>query len=203
MLDVTAPLPGFHSEINLNETSAAILAQDDPGMKAAQVLFSEFVNIYVDHSQEAKIWDEISAYENVCAREAESLQKIIRKVPRHHSNFAKTKQMTLQMVGERNTWRLLGSLFYERLSEDPSEADEPMIDTTKDRTDKAIISQLYDSSAFMREAQNVVDWLEKNCEDDYEGKYFDRVEYFGNTHVSWENTLRFMKSEKENQGGYK
>lgn len=59
--------------------------------------------------------------------------------------------MALKMVGERNTWRLLGSLFYERLNNEDNGGEEPMIDTTKDRTDKAIISQLYGASSFLRE----------------------------------------------------
>ncbi|KAB7494674.1 Nuclear pore complex protein [Armadillidium nasatum] len=196
-LDVTAAPHSFmHSEINLNETSAALLAQDDPGVKAAQVLFSEFVDIFVTNSSDAQIWDEITAYERVCARQAEVLQNIIRKVPRHHCSFVKTEQMALKMVGERNTWRLLGSLFYERLNNEDNGGEEPMIDTTKDRTDKAIISQLYSASSFLREAQNVIDWLEKNAIDDLEINYFDRVDYFGNTHVAWENTLRHLKNNR-------
>ncbi|RXG52875.1 Nuclear pore complex protein [Armadillidium vulgare] len=196
-LDVTAAPNSFmHSEINLNETSAALLAQDDPGVKAAQVLFSEFVDIFVTNSSDAQIWDEITAYERVCARQAEVLQNIIRKVPRHHCSFVKTEQMALKMVGERNTWRLLGSLFYERLNNEDNGGEEPMIDTTKDRTDKAIISQLYSASSFLREAQNVIDWLEKNAIDDLEINYFDRVDYFGNTHVAWENTLRHLKNNR-------
>lgn len=59
--------------------------------------------------------------------------------------------MALRLIGERNTWRLLRSLFYERLNHEANEEDLPMIDVTKDKTDKAIILQLYDNSAYMRE----------------------------------------------------
>lgn len=39
----------------------------------------------------------------------------------------------------------------------------------------------------------MIDWLEKNAADDFDRKFYDRVEYFGDTHIGWENTLKSLK----------
>lgn len=39
----------------------------------------------------------------------------------------------------------------------------------------------------------MIDWLEKNAADDFDRKFYDRVEYFDDTHIGWENTLKTLK----------
>ena len=39
----------------------------------------------------------------------------------------------------------------------------------------------------------MVDWLEKNSADGFDSKFSDRVEYFGDMHIAWENTLKTLK----------
>ena len=163
-----------------------------------QVLFSEFVNIFVSHPSEAQLWEEVSQYERICAQQAETLSKIIRKAPRQHANFSRTHQVYQQMIGERNTWRLLGSLYAERTNENEINGDQHMLDETSvPLTDQTIVTQLYDNDNTIREVQIIIDWLEKNAADDLGSQAFDRMEYFSDSHISWENTLRVLKNEQD------
>ncbi|XP_042236201.1 nuclear pore complex protein Nup107-like [Homarus americanus] len=195
MEDVTAPV---HSTVmgdaTLDVTSAALLADDDPGVRATQVLFSEFINIMVAHPSETQVWEELEQYERVCCQQVDALAKLIRKAPRHCANFTNTQKVYQQLLSERNTWRLLGSLYSERLRDDTSTKDSPMMDE-KPTTDLNVVTHLYDTNRTVREAQIVIDWLEKNAADDFDSKFYDRVEYFGDTHIAWENTLKTLKNE--------
>nr|XP_053637190.1 nuclear pore complex protein Nup107-like [Cherax quadricarinatus] len=193
--DVTAPVPAtMLGDTTLDATSAALLADDDPGVRATQVLFSEFINIMVSHPSEAQVWDELEQYEQVCCQQVNSLAKLIRKVPIHRANFTNTQKVYQQLLGERNTWRLLGSLYSERLGEDTSSNDSPMMDN-EPTTDYAVVTRLYDTNRTVREAQIVIDWLERNAADECDNNCYDRVEYFGDTHIAWENTLKTLKNE--------
>ncbi|XP_045609120.1 nuclear pore complex protein Nup107 [Procambarus clarkii] len=193
--DVTAPIHAtMFGDTTMDATSAALLADDDPGVRATQVLFSEFVNIMVAHPSEAQVWKELEDYEQACCLQVDSLAKLIRKAPIHHANFTNTQKVYQQLLSERNTWRLLGSLYSERLGEDAESKDSPMMDE-EPTTDFTVVTRLYDTNCTVREAQIVIDWLEKNAADDFESKYYDRVEYFGDTHIAWENTLKTRKNE--------
>ncbi|XP_068205657.1 nuclear pore complex protein Nup107-like [Palaemon carinicauda] len=193
--DVTAP---FHTtllgDMTTDLTSAALLSEDDPGIRATQVLFSEFIKIMVDHPSEAQIWEELEEYQSLCSQQVITLDKLIRKVPRHHTNFINTQQIYQQLLNERNTWRILGSLYSERLNDENNIQESPMLDE-EHLTDFTVVNQLYDQNRIIREAQIVIDWLEKNSADNFDLKFYDRVEYFGDMHIAWENTLKTMKNE--------
>ncbi|ROT76853.1 hypothetical protein C7M84_004545 [Penaeus vannamei] len=180
MEEVTAP--PIHATLlgdaTLDMTSAALLADDDPGVRATQVLFSEFINIMVANPSESQVWQELEQYQGVCAQQVESLAKLLRKAPRHHANFTRTQQVYQQLLSERNTWRLLGSLYMERMGEEENNRDSPM-SGEEPTTDLTVVSRLYDTNRTIREAQIVIDWLEKNAADDFDRKFYDRSESSG------------------------
>ncbi|XP_066943854.1 nuclear pore complex protein Nup107 [Macrobrachium rosenbergii] len=194
--DVTAPFHGtLLGDITTDIASAALLSKDDPGIRATQVLFSEFIKIMVDHPSEAQIWEELEEYQSLCSQQVIALDKLIRKVPRHHTNFTNTQQIYQQLLNERNTWRILGSLYSERLGDENNIQESNMLDE-EHLTDFTVVNQLFDRNRIIREAQTVIDWLEKNSADDFDlFKSRDRVEYFGDMHIAWENTLKTMKNE--------
>lgn len=190
--DVTLPMPAVPEDTTMDMTSAALLAHDDPGVRATQVLFSEFINIMVGHPSEAQVWEELEQYEQACAQQVNSLGKLIQKAPRHHTNFTNTQRIFQQLLHERNTWRLLGSLYTERLAEDDSK-DSPM-EEEEPTTDLKVVTNLYDSNRAIREAQIVIDWLENIAFDSFKTCH-DAVEYYGGTHIAWENTLKTLRNE--------
>lgn len=195
MEEVTAPVHAtMLGDGTMDITSAALLSEDDPGVRATQVLFSEFIKIMVDHPSEAQIWEELEEYQFVCSQQVTALDKLIRKVPRHHANFTNTQQVYQQLLSERNTWRLLGSLYSERLGDENNTQESPMMDD-EHITDYIVVNHLFDTNRIIREAQIVIDWLERNSADDFDSKFYDRVEYFGDTHIAWENTAKTLKNE--------
>lgn len=191
--EVTAPVSVVQDDTIMDMTSAALLAHDDPGVRATQVLFSEFINIMVGHPSEAQVWEELEQYEQACAQQVETLGKLIRKAPRHHANFTNTQKVFQQLLHERNIWRLLGSLYTERLGEDDPK-DSPM-EEEEPTTDMKVVTRLYDTSRSIREAQIVIDWLENTTFDSFKTQCYDAVEYFGGSHIAWENTLKTLKNE--------
>ncbi|CAL4110881.1 unnamed protein product, partial [Meganyctiphanes norvegica] len=193
--EVTAPVRySILGDNTLDNTSAALLAQDDPGLRATQVLFSEFVNIMVSHPSEVQVWEELEAYEKACSQQVDMLSKLLRMAPRHHANFTRTEQVHQQLLNERNTWRLLGSLYVERMA-DECKDDDMDKDLSKLNTDQTIIDTFFDTNRTIKEAQTVIDWLEKNAADSFD-KFYDHVEYHGDNHIAYENTLKTLKSKQ-------
>ncbi|KAK3854838.1 hypothetical protein Pcinc_038712 [Petrolisthes cinctipes] len=194
--NVTAPVHALLYRDTVDTTSAALLADDDPGVRATQVLFSEFISIMVAHPSEAQIWEELEQYEQVCSQQVQVLDKLIRKAPRHYANFTNTQKVYQQLLGERNIWRLVGSLFSERLGEETKDSLMLMEgEEGEPKTDMEVVTRMYDANPSVREAQIVIDWLEKNAADDINAKFYDPVEYFGGAHIAWENTLKILKQE--------
>ena len=104
-------------------------------------------------------------------------------------------QLYEQLTNERNTWRLLGSIYQERLSQEEPESPS-VLDLQEPLTDLSTITKLFDTSCGVREAQLVIDWLERNAADKLGvgDSFYSRVEYFGDTHIGWENTLKVLKN---------
>lgn len=193
--EVTAPVKfSMLGDPTMDISSAALLAQDDPGLRATQVLFSEFVNIMVSHPSEVQVWEELEAYEKACSQQVDMLAKLLRMAPRHHANFTRTEQVHQQLLNERNTWRLLGSLYVERMA-DESKDDSMDKDVSKLNTDQTIIDTFFDNNRTIKETQTVIDWLEQNASDSFD-KFYDHVEYHGDNHIAYENTLKTLKSKQ-------
>ena len=71
-------------------------------------------------------------------------------------------QISKNFVNERNTWRLLGKLYNDRLT--PNDDEEEILSAGMARTsEKMLISKLFRFDRDLREGQIVVDWLEMNA----------------------------------------
>ncbi|KAF2364619.1 Nuclear pore protein 84/107 [Trinorchestia longiramus] len=194
--DVTVPLlPTDEPDQTLDLTVTAV-----PVHNNAQVLFSEFVRILVgEHTgerqgDESGVWGEVMEYEKQCHQQAQNIERIFRKIPTQHPAFTRTKQVLQQLLGERNMWRLVRSLYVDRQcrSDTPDHPDCDMAITWL-KSDQTVITELYDDSREIREAQLVVDWLEKNAADALL-QLPEKVEHYTDSHVAWENTLRQLKA---------
>ena len=71
-------------------------------------------------------------------------------------------------VLEKNTWRMIGRLYHDRLTTNLTSADE--MDTGADvdadsvvfkMSEKKMVERLFKRESFLRQAQAVVDWLEQ------------------------------------------
>ncbi|CAB4066702.1 NUP107 [Lepeophtheirus salmonis] len=103
------------------------------------------------------------------------------------------------LMEERNTWRLLGKLYHDRLR--TMDKDEDMEDTEEGDTlnlcsEKIIVEKLFRRNQELREAQAIVDWLEANKGDSTCGISAER---FSDATVSWENTLHSLNHPNANK----
>ena len=95
---------------------------------------------------------------------------------------------------EKNTWRLLGKLYLDRLTADVNDDDvEKLLPSVARTSEKKLIENLFLKSRELREGQIVVEWLEANARDDFDENA--RLHYFADGAVSWENTLAVLKGE--------
>ncbi|KAL3242743.1 hypothetical protein MRX96_002510 [Rhipicephalus microplus] len=109
--------------------------------------------------------------------------------------------MTCQalLTDELNAWELTGALLCGRLKANDlmEEGDDNTIfvDGSREASDREIVESLMTRDSFTRQAQLVVDWLERfavpQCgmsDDD------DRLEYFADEGCAWKNTLHHFQS---------
>ena len=73
-------------------------------------------------------------------------------------------------VLEKNTWRMIGRLYHDRLTTNLTSADEMDTDAVVDvdadsvvfkMSEKKMVERLFKRESFLRQAQAVVDWLEQ------------------------------------------
>ncbi|CAG2061282.1 unnamed protein product [Timema podura] len=107
------------------------------------------------------------------------------------------------LEGERNTWRLLLSLYQNRLrlqqeTDDQGDIFMDVSETIKSVpwiSEKDIVTRLFKEDNTTREYQLVVDWLEKNSAD---GRVDEAcIQHYTDKTVAWENTLHQLHN-KEN-----
>uniref|UniRef100_A0A2P2HXF4 Nuclear pore complex protein n=1 Tax=Hirondellea gigas TaxID=1518452 RepID=A0A2P2HXF4_9CRUS len=199
--EVTGPvLPALAeaADQTIDMTTAVLPAQHN-----AQVLFSEFVRVLVGEQcgsgQEGGVWGEVLEYETLCQQQAQHIEKIFRKMPRQHQASFKTRQMLQQLVGERNMWRLLRSLYLDRQCRSETPLDDAADMAGWLKSDQDVVTELYDASREIREGQLVVDWLEKSASEALQ-QLPEKLEHYTDSHVAWENTLRIVKASARGHG---
>uniref|UniRef100_A0A4W4HPX5 Nuclear pore complex protein n=1 Tax=Electrophorus electricus TaxID=8005 RepID=A0A4W4HPX5_ELEEL len=154
----------FTDEVNM---SAVMLKEDDPGEAAAVSLFPEFLQSYLHHSSSA-VFDLLEDYETIC--QEKTLQKLVLRSATTQQKTSKTASVAWLLEQEAVTWRLITSLYRDRIQ--TAMEDGLMMDVTL-----------------------VVDWLESIAKDDI-GDFSDNIEYYAKT-VYWENTLHTLKLRRD------
>ena len=96
------------------------------------------------------------------------------------------------LINERNTWRLLGKLYTDRLV--TAARPPPVLPPPAPRSEKQLIERLFQRSAAVRQAWIVVEWLERNAQDQMEESMMTQLQYFTDSTVAWENTLAALES---------
>merc|ERR1719237_950766 len=96
----------------------------------------------------------------------ESLKKLLSKVDRAMERFHKTLSVLEGLTNERNTWRLMGKLYNDRLVtclKDQGEIPQPA-----KNSERQVIERLFQRNSEVRQAWIVVEWLERNAQDQEE-----------------------------------
>ncbi|XP_062852985.1 nuclear pore complex protein Nup107 [Trichomycterus rosablanca] len=180
----------FTEEMN---TSAVMLKEDDPGEAASVSLFPDFLQSYLRHSSSA-LFDLLDEYESVCQEKVSTLQKLVQRSSSSQQKSSKTASITWLLQQEMVTWRLINSLYRDRVQ--TAMEDGLMMDiTTPSESEKAIMEQFFQTDSMVRQSQLVVDWLESIAKDEI-GDFSDNIEYYAKS-VYWENTLHTLKLRRE------
>ncbi|XP_023617434.1 nuclear pore complex protein Nup107 isoform X5 [Myotis lucifugus] len=94
--------------------SAVMLREDDPGEAASMSMFSDFLQSFLKHSS-TTVFDLVEEYENICSVQVNILSKIVNRATPGLQKFSKTASMLWLLQQEMVTWRLLASLYRDRI----------------------------------------------------------------------------------------
>uniref|UniRef100_A0A4W3IDI9 Nuclear pore complex protein n=1 Tax=Callorhinchus milii TaxID=7868 RepID=A0A4W3IDI9_CALMI len=188
--------PGsFTEDITL---SAVMLREDDPGLTATASLFPNFLDSFLKHSSSG-IFDLIESYEDNCNEQVEVLKKIVNRATPGQQKFSKTASVLWFLQQEMVTWRLIGSLYRDRIECDDEE--ECICELTDpNASEKLIIDTLFQRDSLVRQSQIVVDWLESIAKDEA-GNFAENIEFYAKS-VYWENTLHILKQRRLGVTGF-
>lgn len=147
-------------------------------------LYDLFFEIVQSHETDIGLFNMLTELIQVSSDTLETLQSFDNK----SENILRDEHW---LQRERNTWRLLYCLYYDRLME-RYEDMETNIDLTVALSEKNITQKLYSSCALLRETQLVVDWLEQIAG---ELPNVQNPKQYTDWTVSCENTLHHLQCE--------
>ncbi|KAM4036684.1 nuclear pore complex protein Nup107 [Anomaloglossus baeobatrachus] len=180
--------PSFNEDITL---SAIMMREEDPGEAATMSLYEEFLKSFQKLPSSA-VFDLVEEYENMCSDQVTLLKKIANRVTPGQQKFSKTASVLWLLQQEMVTWRLIASLYRDRIQS--ALEDETMFDVvTPNASEKMIMGKLFERDSLVRQSQLVVDWLESIAKDGV-GDFSENIEYYAKA-VYWENTLHTLKQK--------
>ncbi|XP_028663120.2 nuclear pore complex protein Nup107 [Erpetoichthys calabaricus] len=189
------PEGSFTEDVTL---SAVMLKEEDPGEAASVSMFASFLQSYLKHSS-STIFDLLGKYETVCEEQVNMLKKIVTRTTPGHQKFSKTASLLWLLQHETVTWRLLASLYRDRIHS--ALEDDIMVDVAiPTESEKLIMENLFQRDSIVRQSQLVVDWLENIAKDEV-GDFSDNIEFYAKS-VYWENTLHSLKQRSMSHAGY-
>uniref|UniRef100_A0A8B9YC89 Nuclear pore complex protein n=1 Tax=Bos mutus grunniens TaxID=30521 RepID=A0A8B9YC89_BOSMU len=155
-------------------------------------MFSDFLQSFLKHSS-TTVFDLVEEYENICSSQVNILNKIVSRATPGLQKFSKTASMLWLLQQEMVTWRLLASLYRDRIQ--CALEDESMFAITAlNASEKAVVEALFQRDSLVRQSQLVVDWLESIAKDEI-GDFSDNIEFYAKS-VYWENTLHTLKQRQ-------
>ncbi|XP_052370420.1 nuclear pore complex protein Nup107-like [Oncorhynchus keta] len=161
--------------------SSVMLKEEDPGEAASVSLFPEFLQSYLRHSSTA-VFDLLGEYEAICQDKVGMLQRLVLRAAPGQQKSSKTAGMRWLLQQEMVTWRLITSLYRDRIQSE-LEDDIIMDVAAPGVSEKVVMEQLFQRDAVLRQSQLVVDWLESIAKDEI-GDFSDNIEYYAKS-VYW------------------
>jgi len=181
--------PFSKSVLNADETVYGVV----PGLRATDNLYVDFLATISDEASGLQALDQVAELEELISGHDGALKEYARghKNNLPHLNQKNMKEVVTNFANERNTWRLLGKLYHDRLTPNDDDDDEEIPMALAKTSEKALIQRLFRQDRKLREGQIVVDWLEFNERFLLDEK--TRLEFFSEGAVCWENTLQVIQ----------
>lgn len=156
------------------------------GKQRADTLFATFLDVVKGRKNNLD-FDTVQELVQTCS-------DILDEVQRHADTRrgAKEKEQLQWLQSERDVWRLVYSLYRDRLLIQKEAMDCDDLDLM--RSEKTIAEYLYLNNSVLREYQLIVDWLELCASEQTSaqvGQFTDRT-------VGWENTLHSFQVNHSN-----
>uniref|UniRef100_A0A9L0TLX8 Nuclear pore complex protein n=1 Tax=Equus caballus TaxID=9796 RepID=A0A9L0TLX8_HORSE len=155
-------------------------------------MFSDFLQSFLKHSS-TTVFDLVEEYENICSSQVNILSKIVSRATPGLQKFSKTASMLWLLQQEMVTWRLLASLYRDRI-QSVLEEENMFAVTAPNASEKTVVEALFQRDSLVRQSQLVVDWLESIAKDEI-GDFSDNIEFYAKS-VYWENTLHTLKQRQ-------
>uniref|UniRef100_A0A5F8H7D0 Nuclear pore complex protein n=1 Tax=Monodelphis domestica TaxID=13616 RepID=A0A5F8H7D0_MONDO len=172
--------------------SAVMLREDDPGEAATMSMYSDFLHTFLKHASNT-VFELIEEYENICESQVNILSKIASRATPGLQKFSKTASVLWLLQQEMVTWRLLASLYKDRI-QSVLEEENAFAIASLNASEKTVVDTLFQRDSLIRQSQLVVDWLESIAKDDI-GDFSDNIEFYAKS-VYWENTLHTLKQRQ-------
>ncbi|XP_063111178.1 nuclear pore complex protein Nup107 isoform X3 [Cavia porcellus] len=162
------------------------------GITASSSMFPDFLQSFLKHSL-STVFDLVEEYENICSSQVSILSKMVSRATPGLQKFSKTAGMLWLLQQEMVTWRLLVSLYRDRIQ---SSLQNGNILTTPaaNASEKTFVEALFQRESLVRQCQMVVDWLESIAKEEI-GDFSDNIEFYAKS-VYWENTLHSLKQRQ-------
>lgn len=167
------------------EMDATMAAERSSAKHRADALFGTFLDVVKSRKNNLD-FDTVQELVQTCT-------DILDEVQRHADTRrgAKEKEQLSWLQMERDVWRLVYSLYRDRLLIQKEGMDCEDLDLM--RSEKTIAEYLYLNNSVLREYQLIVDWLELCASEQFSAQ----VGHFTDRTVGWENTLHhFQVGEK-------
>lgn len=163
-----------------NEELMSILLEEEvPGVENVLELFERFLKTFQSYGAEHQVFNQCAEYESECGEQVSALRKLIQMAPRGHNKLSQAQELEQELRLERDTWRLVASLYQDRLNSEfhdsEMESDEIWSGLDDVTSEDDLVKQLYDKNAIIRQAQLVVDWLEQRAADVYHDSHYSQV----------------------------
>lgn len=161
------------------ELVSMLLEEEVPGAEDVMELFERFLKTFQSHGAEHQVFTQCGEYESDCGEQVSTLRKLIQMAPQGHSKLSQAQELEQELRLERDTWRLVISMYQDRLNtefqDSEMESDEIWGGLDDATSEEDLVKQLYDKNATIRQAQLVVDWLEQRAADVYHDSHYSQV----------------------------
>lgn len=182
-----------------NGTANGNAEENDADDVARFVIFENFFELNQEFSKANQTFDLVQNFDRVCEEHLLSSKAMLDSKVRPDNETAYLNKFSSLTRLERNTWRLLGALYQDRLQNSAGgeeetanlsvEAMEVEEDLHLRLSDFELAERAMKRNAILREMQIVLDWLESV----YDEEPLDKVEFYSDGPVYWENTLHALK----------
>ncbi|KRT85638.1 hypothetical protein AMK59_1849, partial [Oryctes borbonicus] len=170
---------------NFNVTSTgSVIEADQPWKNAVNSLYIEFLEVMQTHMNSQAVLDMVRDLACCCSDTLSVIKTLKSKIA-----FSQVDTEEDWLENERNTWRLLFALYQDRLGIQSIQTEDEEYNHYYGLSEKLCTINLFKRDNLVRETQLIIDWLESNAAEKY-----DKMLYFSDSTVGWENTLHQLSS---------